>query len=37
MTENVLKVENLEVCYHTRAGILPTLRNINFEITRAKL
>ena len=37
MTENVLKVENLEVCYHTRAGILPTLRNINFEIDKGEV
>ena len=37
MTENVLKVENLEVCYHTRAGILPTLRNINFEINKGEV
>ncbi len=37
MIENVLKAENLEVCYHTREGILPALRNINFEINKGEI
>ncbi|MFA6807607.1 MAG: ABC transporter ATP-binding protein, partial [Eubacteriales bacterium] len=37
MTTSVLQAKNIEVCYHTREGILPALRNINFEVNRGEI
>jgi ABC-type glutathione transport system ATPase component len=37
MTTKVLCAQDIEVCYHTREGVLPALRNINFEVNRGEI
>lgn len=34
---NVLDVKDIEMCYHTREGVLPALRHINFSIEKGEI
>ena len=37
MEEPLLKVENLEVRYHTREGVVTAIRDANFEVRRGEI
>lgn len=34
---SILDVKDIEVCYHTKEGVLPALRNINFSIEQGDI
>ena len=37
MARKILDANNIEVCYHTREGVLPALRDINFEVNKGEI